>query len=182
MQRISSVLDDLLILAASSGKTVDWDYISQAHPGLYGSEYEPEEGEEEDDDPYNHGSAANELAHARSEDPEAEGSSVYDLEFHPQRVDPKHIDYNPHPDKLRDGRVNQAYEGYKKNPDSVPPLLLVHRHGVYQVADGHHRAQAAALAGVKPRAYVAYSPHEKEPFPDEEHPFAPFYGATSDTP
>jgi hypothetical protein len=58
----------------------------------------------------------------------------------------------------------------------VPPLVLVHRHGVYQVADGHHRAAGAKAAGAASvPAYVAYSPHEDEPFSDGSS--GPFHGA-----
>jgi hypothetical protein len=53
--------------------------------------------------------------------------------------------------------------------------VLVHRHGVYQVADGHHRAEGAALEHTPVRAYVAYSPHHDEPFSDGER--GPFHGA-----
>lgn len=74
-------------------------------------------------------------------------------------------------------RVQHAKEGYQNHPEKMPPLLLVHRHGVYQVADGHHRAMGAKMAGAKVNAYVAYSPHENEDFGDSENPRAPFYGA-----
>jgi hypothetical protein len=57
----------------------------------------------------------------------------------------------------------------------------VHRHGVYQVADGHHRAEGAKKAGVSSvPAYVAYSPHENEPFSDGSS--APFHGARQSSP
>lgn len=168
--RIVSAVDNIYV---SAQKTVSWEDISRYHPGLYG----PEEGydDEEDDDPHGMGWAANHLAFDRPEDPNAEGSSVWELNFHPERVDPKHIDYARH--GHGDPRVLRAEQGYKTNSESVPPLLLVHRHGVYQVADGHHRAEAAHRTGNKVRAYVAYSPHENEPFSDEENPRAPFHGA-----
>lgn len=60
-------------------------------------------------------------------------------------------------------------EGYKNHPDKMPPLVLVHRHGIYHVADGHHRAEAAYKAGLdEVPAYVAHSPHPHEPFGDGE--------------
>jgi hypothetical protein len=72
--------------------------------------------------------------------------------------------------------VKYAAEGYSKNPDQVPPLVLVHRHGIYQVADGHHRAEGAKLANQRTvRAYVAYSPYPHEPSGDGDK--APYHGA-----
>lgn len=149
-----------------------WDDIGEEHPHIYG-------------DPEVHGDAAhgadgegigwaaNQLAHDRPDDPGAEETGSWDLEFHEEHVDPKHIDYARH--GANDSRVRHAHEGYKSNPEAVPPVVLVHRHGVYQVADGHHRAEAAALAGKKVRAYVAYSPHPDEPFSDGDS--APYHGA-----
>jgi hypothetical protein len=142
-----------------------WDEIGHLHPHVYG---------EGDEDSEGIAGAANELAHGREADPEAEGSSVDDLKFHYQRVKPSQIDHMRQ--ERGDPRVASAAEGYRHNPDQVPPLVLVHRHGVYQVADGHHRAQAAKEAKVSSvPAYVAYSPHEDEPFGDGSS--APFHGA-----
>jgi hypothetical protein len=137
-----------------------WDAIGERHPSLYG---DPEvHGEDADGaDGEGIGWAANQLAHSRPDDPDAGNHGSYDLLFHEEHVDPKHIDY------FRNGsgdhRVRHAREGYEERPSKVPPLVLVHRHGVYQVADGHHRAEGAALAGKKVRAYVAYSPYPNEP-------------------
>jgi 8-oxo-dGTP pyrophosphatase MutT (NUDIX family) len=157
-----------------SGKPpVDWDTVGSVYPHLYG---DPDvHGEAaEGSDGWNIGDAANHLAHDRADDPGAEGSSVHDLEFHPYKAVPTHhIDYVRHPPS--DPRVRHAIEGYRSNPDSVPPLVLVHRHGVYHVADGHHRAAAAANVGVHPRALVAFSPHPDEPFSDGGK--GPFNGA-----
>lgn len=148
-----------------SGKSpVDWDTVGSVYPHVYG---DPEmHGEAaEHGDGSGIGYAVNHLAHDRPDDPGAENSSVHDLEFHPYKAVPtEHIDYVRHPPN--DPRVQRAIEGYKTNPDAVPPLVLVHRHDVYHVADGHHRAAAAAAVGVHPRALVAFSPHPDEPFSD----------------
>lgn len=150
--------------AAKAHGPVDWDTVGAHYPSLYG---DPEvHGEAaEGADGWAIGDAANHLAHDRAEDPGAENSSVHELEFHPTRnVDTQHIDYVRHPPS--DHRVAQAIQGYKDHPDKMPPLVLVHRHGIYHVADGHHRAAAAAYARVKPNALVAHSPHPDEPFSD----------------
>lgn len=163
---------------AKDGRTLSWDEVGGYYPHLYG---DPEvHGEAADDADSGIGSAANELAHDRAEDPGAEGSSVHDLAFHTETVHPKHIDYARH--GASDPRVSHALEGYRSNPEQVPPLVLVHRHGVFQVADGHHRAEAAHIAGVPVRAFIAHSPHPDEPFPasismDEPERRAPFHGA-----
>lgn len=160
--------------AVPSGKgPVDWDTVGAIYPHLYG---DPEvHGEAaEGSDGWGIGDAANHLAHDRAEDPGAESTSVHDLGFHPHKEVPtEHIDYVRHPPS--DPRVAHAIQGYKTNPDKVPPLVLVHRHGVYHVADGHHRAAAAAYARVNPRALVAFSPHPDEPFSDGGR--GPFHGA-----
>jgi 8-oxo-dGTP pyrophosphatase MutT (NUDIX family) len=153
------------VRAIPSGKSpVDWDTVGRIYPHLYG---DPEvHGEASGGgDGQGIGGAVNHLAHDRPDDPGAESSSEHELEFHPLKSVPtEHIDYVRHPPS--DSRVRYAIEGYQSNPDKVPPLVLVHRHGVYHVADGHHRAAAAAYARVEPRALVAYSPHPDEPFSD----------------
>lgn len=158
----------------SSDQPLSYEEIGNRHPSLYG---EPEvHGEEaEYSDGWGIGDAANHLAFDRADDPDAESTSASDLTFHRETVDPKHIDYARHTRYGHDQRVQNAYEGYRDNPSQVPPLVLVHRHGMYQVADGHHRAEGAAKAGAKVRAYVAYSPFPDEPFSDGER--APFHGA-----
>jgi 8-oxo-dGTP pyrophosphatase MutT (NUDIX family) len=158
----------------SSDQPLSYEEIGNRHPSLYG---EPEiHGEEaEGSDGWGIGEAANHLAFDRADDPDAEGTSADMLRFHRETVDPKHIDYVRHSTHGPDQRVQNAYEGYKNDPSQVPPLVLVHRHGIYQVADGHHRAEGAAQAGAKVRAYVAYSPHPDEPFSNGDK--APFHGA-----
>lgn len=161
----------------TAARSVDWDTVGAHYPHLYG---DPEvHGEAADGaDGWAIGDAANYLAHSRPGDEHAENASVHDLEFHPEYVAPHHIDYVRHPPN--DPRVAHAIEGYKNDPSgrSVPPLVLVHRHGVYHVADGHHRAAAAANARVeKVPALVAYSPHPDEPFGDGGH--GPSHGAVS---
>lgn len=158
----------------SAKKAVDWDTVGSHYPHIYGDPEVHGEAADGADGP-GIGEAANYLAHEHAGNHGAENTSVHDLTFHPEHVDPQHIDYARH--GLDDHRVAQAHAGYKKDGGKgIPPLVLVHRHGVYQVADGHHRAEAAHAAGVKGvPALVAYSPHPDEPFSDGE--VAPFHGA-----
>ncbi|MFD7835613.1 hypothetical protein [Streptomyces sp. NPDC059761] len=156
----------------TAAESLSWDEIGARHPEIYGDPEHHGETAHGADGP-GIGDAANHLAHDRPGDPGAEGSSVHDLSFRMEHIDPAHIDYARH--GLGDGRVNRAYEGYKNDPSRVPPLVLVHRHGTYQVADGHHRAEAAHAAGRKAWAYVAHSPHPDEPF--SEGTRAPYHGA-----
>jgi 8-oxo-dGTP pyrophosphatase MutT (NUDIX family) len=162
------------VRAIPSGKPpVDWDTVGRIYPHLYGDPGVHGEAAEGADG-QGIGGAVNQLAHDRPDDPGAESSSEHELEFHPfKSVPTEHIDYVRHPPS--DSRVRHAIEGYQSNPDKVPPLVLVHRHGVYHVADGHHRAAAAAYARVEPRALVVYSPHPDEPFSDGTK--GPFHGA-----
>lgn len=149
-----------------------WDEVGEAHPHVYG---DPEvHGEDaEDGDGEGIGWAANHLANDRAEDPGAENTTAHDLEFARERVPVSQIDYARH--GIRDDRVYHAYQGYKRGED-VPPPVLVHRHGVFQVADGHHRAEGAHEAGRrKIDAYVHYSEHEDTPFSDGTR--GPFHGA-----
>lgn len=155
----------------TEGESQSWDSIGERHPHVYG---DPEIHEGAEGDGEGIGWAANHLAHATPEDPDAENNGVHDLIFHSEHVDPYTIDHARH--GSGDRRVQYATEGYRSNPDQVPPLVLVHRHGVYQVADGHHRAEGAKLAGQKSvRAYVAYSPHPNKPSSDGDK--APYHGA-----
>jgi hypothetical protein len=151
--------------AARPAHAYSWDEIGQMHPHVYG---------EAGGDSWGIGDAANHIAHDREDDPEAEGSDVSEMKFHFKRVKPSEIDHQRH--ERGDYRVQHAEQGYRQSPENVPPLVLVHRHGVYQVADGHHRAAGAKAAGAASvPAYVAYSPHEDEPFSDGST--APFHGA-----
>jgi 8-oxo-dGTP diphosphatase len=155
-----------------------WDEIAARHPDSYG------ENDENGYDGPDIADAAAELYHDRPSHPYSETGGELnpawggEMEFHPRTVDPRRIDYiSADPGDQRVRRARQGYEGQR--PENVPPLILVHRHGVYNVADGHHRAKAAFQAGKPVRAYVAYSPHD-EPFagrygdPPER---APLHGA-----
>lgn len=167
-------------LKAMGRPSLSWDDIGARHPGIYG---DPEEHGEAADgaDGEGIGWAASHLAHDRPDDPYGENSSVHELEFHQEHVPVESIDHAHH--EPGDQRVQHARYGYESpGPEhrnwtqGVPPLVLVHRHGVYQVADGHHRAEGAVKAGRKHvRAYVAYSPHEDEPFSDGSK--GPYHGA-----
>lgn len=64
-----------------------------------------------------------------------------------------------------DDRTKSAARGYKNNPASVPPVLLVQRAGGYEIADGHHRIAAARSIGKESLpAWVVHSPLS-EPHP-----------------
>lgn len=150
---------------------IDYDEIGRRWPQQYG---DPEiHGEDANPDGAAIGDAASHLAHATPSDPEGENHHVSELQFHSERVHPSKIDYARH--GRYDGRVSRAREGYRDHPNDVPPLVLVHRHGVYQVADGHHRGEGAHLEGKTVRAYVAHSPFPHEPSGDGE--MAPYHGA-----
>jgi hypothetical protein len=147
-----------------------WDEIGARHPHAYGEDSGNSEGI---------GWAANHLAFDHPGDPDAESHDVSELEFHPRTVEPSRIDYQrSEPGDSRVARARKGYEG--QQPEKVPPLILVHRHGVFQVADGHHRAEGADKARKPVRAYVAYSPHEDESFSDGER--APYHGASTEEP
>lgn len=152
--------------------SLSWDEIADRHPHVYGDADIHGDAADGADGP-GIGDAANYLAHERAEDPDAENSSVHDLDFHEETVHPRHIDYSP--SGSDDYRVRHAREGYQQHPDQMPPLVLVHRHGVYQVADGHHRAEAADSLDQPVKAYVAHSPYPDEPFRDGDK--GPFHGA-----
>lgn len=171
-----------------------WDEIGHRHPALYGDEetddYEPGNGGGHDI-----GDAAAELYHDRPGHPhalctgECHPENNEEMVFHPRTVDVSRIDYNRVDRSERDPRVERARRGFESDMHrgKIPPMILVHRHGVYQVADGHHRANGAEQAHwPSVRAYVAYSPHEDEPFAgrDGEPPRkGPVHGAeTSDRP
>jgi hypothetical protein len=156
----------------TAARAFSWDEIGERHPHVYGdSEIHGEDAEEGDGQGI--GYAANHLAHDRADDPGAEGSSAHSLNFHEKMVHPRHIDYSP--SGSNDPRVQHAREGYQHHPEKMPPLVLVHRHGVYQVADGHHRAEAAASLDQPVKSYVAHSPYPDEPFANGEK--GPFHGA-----
>lgn len=162
---------------AAAHEPVSWDQITERHPDTYGVEHDEEEGDTGPGEEIAH--AAGELAFDRPDEPSEDAwHHASDLDWHLEHVDPRHIDHDRVPPD--DSRVRRAIEGYQKDPESVPPLVLVRRHGVYQVADGHHRASAAEYWGMPVRAYVAHSPHEDEPFSghDGEPPArGPFHGA-----
>lgn len=156
----------------------EWDEIAARHPQVYG------EHDENGYDGPQIADAAAELYHDRPGHPYSESTGELnpayggEMLFHPRTVDPRRIDYiSAEPGDARVRRARQGYESQR--PERVPPLILVHRHGVYNVADGHHRAKGAFQAGKPVRAYVAYSPHD-EPFAGrygEPPQRAPFHGA-----
>lgn len=157
----------------ADGDGLTWDEIGARHPGLYGTPgvHGPEARHSDGE---GIGDAAGHFAYDRpghSHDAgEDEGHpDSTGLLFHPRTVDPSQIDYGRHEEDEGDGsdpRVHKARQGYQDDPEKVPPLVLVHRHGVYHVADGHHRADAADSEGKPVRAYVAQSPYPSRPFSD----------------
>jgi hypothetical protein len=157
----------------TAAQGLSWDDIGARHPHIYGdAEIHGEAAEHADGEMI--GSAANDLAHSHPDDPDAENHHVSELTFHRAMVDPHTIDHKRH--ESGDGRVASAVEGYRKNPEQMPPLVLVHRHGVFQVADGHHRAEAAKAVGMdKVPAYVTKSPYPNKP--DGWGERGPFHGA-----
>ncbi|QDN95012.1 hypothetical protein FNV58_01370 (plasmid) [Streptomyces sp. RLB1-9] len=160
-------------LQAQAAQGLSWDDIGARHPHIYGDpEVHGEAAEHADGQMI--GWAANDLAHSTRDDPDAERHDISELTFHRAMVDPHTIDHKRHGSS--DGRVASAVEGYKKNPDEMPPVVLVHRHGVFQVADGHHRTEAAKAVGMdKVPAYVAKSPYPNKPSGWGER--APYHGA-----
>jgi hypothetical protein len=169
----ASGLDKAASKTAAAAEGLSWDEIGERHPGIYGdSEIHGEAAEHADGEMI--GSAANDLAHSTPDDPDAEGHSVHDLTFHRAMIDPQTIDHKRH--EAGDGRVASAIQGYKQNPEQMPPVVLVHRHGVFQVADGHHRVQAAKAVGMdKIPAYVTKSPFPRTPSGWDAK--APYHGA-----
>lgn len=163
-----------------------WEEIARRHPRVYGDDddHEPGMGEGGGEDIAD---AAAELYHDRPSHPYSQTTGELhpyyndEMQFHPRTVDVNRIDYMR--EEASDPRVSRARRGFQdhRQRDKIPPLILVHRHGVYQVADGHHRANGAEQAHwPSVRAYVAYSPHEDEPFAgrDGEPPRrGPFHGA-----
>lgn len=172
MRRLHSALDEIYSAAQPKAGSLSWDDIGNLWPHVYGDSEIHGEAANEADGP-GIGQAANYLAHERPEDPDAQGHSEHEMEFHRKMIHPKHIDFSP--SGSQDYRVKHAREGYQNNENEMPPLVLVHRHGVYHVADGHHRAEAAKSLDKPVRAYVAYSPYENEPFRDGDK--GPFHGA-----
>lgn len=165
-----------------------WGEIAQRHPRVYGDDEDHEPGMGEGGG-HDIADAAAELYHDRPSHPYAESTGELhpddsdEMEFHPRTVDVNRIDYMRVDPGERDPRVERAKRGFQdhRQREKIPPLILVHRHGVYQVADGSHRANGAAQAHwPSVRAYVAYSPHENEPFAgsDGDPPArGPFHGA-----
>jgi 8-oxo-dGTP pyrophosphatase MutT (NUDIX family) len=161
--------------SAKFGERTDltWDEIGARHPHMYGDPDVHGLSAYEGDGP-GIGAAANYLAHSRPES-DAEDHSVHDLTFREMKIDPKHIDYAPSAGTRSEGRMHEAYRSFSEGRgDDVPPIVVVHRHGVYQPADGHHRSEGAHLAGTKLRAYVANSPYPDEP--DHAGERAPYNG------
>jgi hypothetical protein len=111
----------------------------------------------------------NTLAHGTLGDPDAE--SIWDPESLPLSRGRVLVSDLHAPEPIRstfndyDTRTKSAASGYKSNPASVPPVLLVKRAGGYEIADGHHRIAAARSIGKKSLpAWVVHSPLS-EPHP-----------------
>ena len=111
----------------------------------------------------------NVLAHGTLGDPDAE--AIYNPDSLPLsrgRVLVSDLpNYEPNQTTFEDydDRTKSAARGYKNNPASVPPVLLVQRAGGYEIADGHHRIAAARSIGKESLpAWVVHSPLS-EPHP-----------------
>lgn len=138
---------------------MSWEDITKAHPEM---------AEHED--------TVNMLAHSHEGDRDAEGSNVGSLKFEHRNVPLSAVRNNQTGDRMRDPRTSEAFSGYQKSRymdkeeqnHSVPPVLLVRRGARYEVADGHHRAEAAKMSASNTHinAVVARSPL-KTRFPSE---------------
>lgn len=79
---------------------------------------------------------------------------------------------------LGDSRVRHAWQGFQESRGEmtresqehpVPPILLVKRGSGYEVADGHHRSEAAKIYGATHiNAIVARSPY-KDRVPERDY-------------
>jgi hypothetical protein len=138
-------------------KGLSWDHVVTEHPEM---------AEHED--------AVNYLAHATPSDPEAESSmGVANLSFEHRNVPLRSVRNASDPGNPRTSSAMAGYSGQRLTKDeqthSVPPVLLVKRGRNYEVADGHHRAEAAKRYGSATHinAVVTRSP-TREPFPKHD--------------
>jgi hypothetical protein len=111
----------------------------------------------------------NAFAHGTPNNPEGDSSFANTLPLSRGRVLvsdlPAHSEPNAVTAEDYDDRTKSAARGYKNNPASVPPVLLVQRAGGYEIADGHHRIAAARSIGKESLpAWVVHSPLS-EPHP-----------------
>jgi hypothetical protein len=126
-----------------------------------------------EDNPYleEHLDAVTTLAHGTHEDPWGENAYGEELPATRTHVDPWHVNaMGGHTMQ----RIDRAREGYRSNPEKIPPVVLVQRgtwdqddpragHPKYEVADGHHRTKAARANGMSAlHAIVVKSPHDYE--------------------
>lgn len=133
-----------------------WDDVVQRHPDMA-----------------QHEDAVNTLAHgAHVHDEDATMShSAHELTYSEREVPLNRIRNNT--SQYRDpdfSRVQDAQNGYHEHEDAMPPLLLVRRAGGYEVADGHHRAQAkkGLMFHTHVNAVVAKSPRKDRLRPPPE--------------
>lgn len=154
--------------ATAVGPGYSWEGVSRLHPGVYGGREGSRIG----------GNAAMMAFDRPGMDAQPGRPGGWDLEYHRETVPLRHIDYARHRDD--DPAVEAYRRGYASSPGDMTPPVLVHRHGVYQVADGHHRLDGAQRAGRQDiEAYVAHSPHEGVPFGTGDK--APFHGAVPES-
>jgi hypothetical protein len=83
---------------------------------------------------------------AGGDERKSESIDPWGMKFAAARVGLHHL-----PDTtVRHGdRVRSAMEGYRDNPEGMPPVTLVHTGEALEVEDGHHRIAAARRLGMK---------------------------------
>lgn len=121
-------------------KGASWDQVVQRHPEMA-----------------EHDDAVHALAHGTTDDPQGEYSSrsAHDLNFESRNIPLRAVRNARTGDRYNDPRVLSAHNGYSAarggmsrdaQDHKVPPILVVKRGSRYEVADGHHRAEAAKMS------------------------------------
>ena len=108
-----------------------------------------------------HEDALRAFMHGTAGEPMDEFGWAGDEELHPRMIRPNDTAHDHHP--ADDPRVSRAMEGYRTDPEVIPPVILVNRAGKHEVVDGSHRLSAAKHLGIDSvRAWVADSPQTDE--------------------
>lgn len=133
-----------------------------------------------------HADAVRTLAYATQDDPQYEAGmqDEHDLVWERRNVPLRAVKnfsttpgrrqatsgFDPRDTGLGDSRVRHAWTGFlesrgemtrESQEHPVPPILLIKRGSNYEVADGHHRSEAAKIYGATHiNAIVGRSPHK----------------------